>query len=86
MNGVCYWSGHQVSESEDFVKVLPIVAQGRAQSSSNSFSLSFYYFCPTDQQVIGTDRNGTYNYAYGQSGFSVHMVVKNDQTVRNYFL
>lgn len=60
MNGVCYWSGHQVSETEDFVKVLPIVAQ--------------------DQQVTGTDRNGTYNYAYGQSGFSVHMVQKQDQS------
>lgn len=52
-----------MSETEDFVKVLPIVAQ--------------------DQQVTGTDRNGTYNYAYGQSGFSVHMVQKQDQSVSN---
>ena len=31
MNGVCYWSNHQVSENEDFVKVLPIVTQGKVE-------------------------------------------------------
>lgn len=29
MNGACYWNNHQVSENEDFVKVLPIVSKGK---------------------------------------------------------
>ena len=35
----------------------------------------------TGQQVI----DGKYNYAHGELGFSVHMALNNDATVRNFF-
>ena len=28
MNGVCYWSNHQVPEMTDFNKTLPLVSKG----------------------------------------------------------